>query len=75
MAQVHEYKVAMTCEGCSGAVERVLGKHKDKIENVDISLPEQRVKVKTILSADEVLELIKKTGKDTQYIASHSGEN
>lgn len=24
--QVHEYTVEMTCEGCSGAVERVLGK-------------------------------------------------
>lgn len=27
-AQVHEFKVAMTCESCSGAVERVLNKHK-----------------------------------------------
>lgn len=26
--KVHEYKVTMTCEGCSGAVERVLGKLK-----------------------------------------------
>ncbi|KAF7264913.1 hypothetical protein GWI33_021929 [Rhynchophorus ferrugineus] len=70
MVQVHEFKVAMTCEGCSGAVERVLGKHKDKIENVDISLADQKVKVKTILPATEVLELIKKTGKDVQYVAS-----
>ncbi|XP_076274556.1 antioxidant 1 copper chaperone [Rhynchophorus ferrugineus] len=70
MVQVHEFKVAMTCEGCSGAVERVLGKHKDKIENVDISLADQKVKVKTNLPATEVLELIKKTGKDVQYVAS-----
>ncbi|KAF7264908.1 hypothetical protein GWI33_021933 [Rhynchophorus ferrugineus] len=70
MVQVHEFKVAMTCEGCSGAVERVLGKHKDKIENVDISLADQKVKVKTNLPATEVLELIKKTGKDVQYVTS-----
>lgn len=24
--QIHEFKVEMTCTGCSGAVERVLGK-------------------------------------------------
>lgn len=26
LLQVHEFKVEMTCSGCSGAVERVLGK-------------------------------------------------
>ena len=26
IAQVHEFNVTMTCEGCSGAVKRVLGK-------------------------------------------------
>ncbi|XP_030745646.1 copper transport protein ATX1 [Sitophilus oryzae] len=71
MSQVHEYRVAMTCEGCSGAVERVLGKHKDKIANVEINLKEQQVKVTTTLSANEVLELIKKTGKNTEYITSY----
>jgi len=30
IVQVHEFKVEMTCEGCSGAVERVLGKLKGK---------------------------------------------
>ena len=24
--QVHEYNVAMTCSGCTGAVQRVLGR-------------------------------------------------
>ena len=28
--QVHEFEVTMTCSGCSGAVERVLGRKKDK---------------------------------------------
>lgn len=29
--KVHEYKVTMTCDGCSGAVQRVLGKLKGKL--------------------------------------------
>lgn len=28
LKQLHEFQVAMTCEGCSGAVQRVLGKIK-----------------------------------------------
>ncbi|ENN77039.1 hypothetical protein HUJ04_011538 [Dendroctonus ponderosae] len=74
MAQVHEYKVAMTCEGCSGAVERVLNKQKDKIEHFDIDLKAQQVKVRTALAADEVLEIIKKTGKDTQFVSTSQGD-
>lgn len=70
MAQVHEFKVAMTCESCSGAVERVLNKHKDKIESFDVNLKEQQVKVKSQLSANEILEIIKKTGKTTEHISS-----
>lgn len=38
------------------------------VESVDISLANQSVKVKTSLSADVILEHIKKTGKETQYI-------
>lgn len=68
--KVHEYKVAMTCESCSGAVQKVLGRLKDKVSNVDINLESQSVKVKTTLSADEILEVIKKTGKQTEYISS-----
>ncbi|RZC38746.1 HMA domain containing protein [Asbolus verrucosus] len=59
----------MTCEGCSGAVERVLNKLKDKgVENVAIDLPGQMVKVKTTLSCEEILDVIKKTGKETEFI-------
>nr|CAI5835489.1 unnamed protein product [Callosobruchus analis] len=76
MAEVklHEFKVKMTCEGCSGAVQRVLTKLKDnpdkKVEDFDISLADQSVKVKTSLSANEVLEVIKKTGKEAEFIKS-----
>lgn len=82
----------MTCEGCSGAVQRVLGKLKginesileilqtftlafpflDKgVEDIDISLENQSVKVKTTLSHEEILEHIKKTGKDSHYVRSY----
>jgi copper chaperone len=59
----------MTCEGCSGAVERVLNRLKGQgVENVTISIPEQKVSVISTLSADELLQVIKKTGKKTTYV-------
>ncbi|EAT45611.1 AAEL003136-PA [Aedes aegypti] len=64
----HEFKVEMTCTGCSGAVERVLGKLKEKVEKVDIDLENKKVFVTSTLSSDELLETIKKTGKETSYI-------
>lgn len=59
----------MTCEGCSGAVERVLNRLKGQgVENILISLPDQKVTVTSTLSADQLLEVIKKTGKKTSYV-------
>ncbi|XP_065577626.1 uncharacterized protein LOC136038474 isoform X2 [Artemia franciscana] len=67
--QIHEFKVAMSCEGCSGAVERVLGKLKGQgVNNVDIDLPGQKVYVDSTLPEDFLLGTIKKTGKETVYI-------
>lgn len=61
----------MTCEGCSGAVERVLNRLKGQgVEDISISLPEQKVSVKSTLSADDLLEIIKKTGKKTTYVGA-----
>nr|AAV73808.1 antioxidant enzyme [Gryllotalpa orientalis] len=67
-SKVHEFKVEMTCGGCSSAVEKVLGKVKDGVEKVEISLDQQRVWVTSSLPSDELLEIIKKTGKTTEYI-------
>lgn len=59
----------MTCEGCSGAVERVLNRLKGQgVEDVSISLPEQKVSVTSSLSSDQLLEVIKKTGKKATYV-------
>ncbi|KAH7084938.1 heavy metal-associated domain-containing protein [Paraphoma chrysanthemicola] len=62
----HTYKfnVAMSCGGCSGAVERVL-KKLDGVESYNVSLETQTAEVVAAESLDyeTVLEKIKKTGK------------
>ncbi|KAG4068461.1 hypothetical protein HA402_004801 [Bradysia odoriphaga] len=80
MSVVHEFKVEMTCGGCSSAVQRVLGKlggnvldffdiHLyNKIEDVNIDLDARTVAVKSSMPAEELLEVIKKTGKTTTYV-------
>ncbi|XP_072398579.1 uncharacterized protein Atox1 [Diabrotica undecimpunctata] len=71
MSKVHEFNVKMTCDGCSGAVERVLNKLKDKgVEEFTINLDTQKVVVKSSLPANDVLEVIKKTGKETTLLSS-----
>ncbi|XP_072040368.1 copper transport protein ATOX1-like [Amphiura filiformis] len=67
--QKHEFTVAMTCEGCSGAVTRVLNKLKpDKVKDFTIDLPGKKVVVEATVSSDELLETLKKTGKETNYV-------
>ncbi|XP_050518459.1 uncharacterized protein LOC114332459 [Diabrotica virgifera virgifera] len=71
MSKVHEFNVKMTCDGCSGAVERVLNKLKDKgVEDFTINLETQKVTVKSSLPANDILEVIKKTGKETTLLSS-----
>ncbi|XP_014232265.1 copper transport protein ATOX1 isoform X1 [Trichogramma pretiosum] len=65
--QTYEYDVAMSCEGCSNAVNRVLGKLSG-ISKVDIDLAAKKVFVTTTLDHDVVLETLKKTGKTTTYV-------
>ncbi|XP_037569257.1 uncharacterized protein LOC119450000 isoform X2 [Dermacentor silvarum] len=68
-SQVHEFHVEMTCEGCSGAVQRVLGKLADQgVNKVDIDLKEQRVLVDSTLSSEQLLEVLKKAGKTCSYV-------
>jgi len=69
MSKVHEFQVEMTCGGCSGAVERVLGKLQGLgVEKVECDLDAQRVYVTTTMTAEEILAIIKKTGKSCSYI-------
>ncbi|KAF2692231.1 putative iron/copper transporter Atx1 [Lentithecium fluviatile CBS 122367] len=62
----HNYKfeVAMSCGGCSGAIERVL-KKLDGVKSYNVSLETQTAEIvaEDSLTYDTVLEKIKKTGK------------
>ncbi|KAJ8114706.1 hypothetical protein OPT61_g3485 [Boeremia exigua] len=62
----HNYKfnIAMSCGGCSGAVERVL-KKLEGVKSYNVSLETQTADIvaEDSLSYETVLEKIKKTGK------------
>ncbi|KAI1780370.1 hypothetical protein F4818DRAFT_395490 [Hypoxylon cercidicola] len=64
--QEHTYKfnVSMSCSGCSGAVNRVLGKL-EGVKNYDVSLEKQEALVVANpgLDYETVLKTIRKTGK------------
>ncbi|KAI9509258.1 hypothetical protein F5148DRAFT_1283146 [Russula earlei] len=59
----YKFNVKMTCGGCSGAVSRALGKVSEGVSSYDVSLEKQEVLVKGTLPFDDVLAVIKKTGK------------
>eukprot|EP00118_Oscarella_pearsei_P024845 m.306925 g.306925 ORF g.306925 m.306925 type:complete len:72 (+) comp41720_c0_seq1:147-362(+) len=65
-SQKHVFNVTMTCEGCSGAVNRVL-KRLEEVENIEIDMEGQKVTVTSTLDSDTLLEKIKKTGKACSY--------
>ncbi|EEQ28530.1 Cytosolic copper metallochaperone [Microsporum canis] len=60
----YNFEITMTCGGCSGAVERVL-KKMNGVKSFEVSLDTQNAKVTTEPSVtyEEVLAVIKKTGK------------
>ncbi|KAF9052663.1 copper ion chaperone, partial [Panaeolus papilionaceus] len=65
----HQYKfdVKMTCNGCSGAITRVLEKAKtngDGVSSFEVSLDKQEVLVTGSIPYDDLLTKIKKTGKE-----------
>ncbi|KAJ1685776.1 hypothetical protein LUZ63_017166 [Rhynchospora breviuscula] len=66
MAETVVLKVGMTCEGCVGAVKRVLGKMQG-VESFDVDLKEQKVTVKGNVTPDDVLKTVSKTGKKTTF--------
>ncbi|AQK71482.1 Copper transport protein CCH-like [Zea mays] len=59
-------KVAMSCEGCAGAVRRVLSKM-EGVETFDIDLKEQKVTVKGNVKPEDVFQTVSKSGKRTSY--------
>ncbi|KAF3334255.1 Copper transport protein ATX1 [Carex littledalei] len=59
-------RVGMTCEGCVGAVKRVLGKMQG-VESFDVDIKEQKVTVKGNVTPDDVFKTVSKTGKKTTF--------
>lgn len=59
-------RVAMSCQGCVGAVNRVLSKM-EGVDSFDIELKEQKVTVKGNVNPDAVLQTVSKTGKKTTF--------
>ncbi|DBA74882.1 hypothetical protein WJX82_001646 [Trebouxia sp. C0006] len=58
-------KVGMSCQGCVGAVDRVL-KKMPGVESVHIDLPSQKVLVKGNVTPEAVVQQVSKTGKPTE---------
>jgi len=58
----------MTCEGCSNAAKRVLAKI--GVDDVTADLPSQKLYVVSDKQSAELLETLKKTGKNVEYIGT-----
>ncbi|GLJ28756.1 hypothetical protein SUGI_0566820 [Cryptomeria japonica] len=66
MAETVVLKVGMSCEGCVGAVKRVLTKM-EGVETFDVNLKDQKVTVKGNVKPEAVLQTVSKTGKATSF--------
>lgn len=62
----YQFNVVMSCQGCSNAVNKVLTRLQPDVSKVDISLEKQTVDVYTVLPYEQILEKIKKTGKEVK---------
>jgi len=62
----HEFEVAMTCEGCSGAVTRILTKLGDEVK-FEIDLPKRLVWIESERDVEFLTDTLKKCGKEVKY--------
>ncbi|GFS03968.1 copper transport protein ATX1 [Elysia marginata] len=58
--------MAMTCEGCSAAAKKVMGKLTG-VSKVETDVEKKLVYVTSTLPPDQLLEQLKKTGKEVAY--------
>ncbi|KAI1279837.1 iron copper transporter [Xylaria sp. FL0933] len=67
-AHTYQFRVLMSCGGCSGAIDRVLGKL-DGVQSYEVSLEKQEASVVANpgLDYETVLKTIKKTGKKVEW--------
>ena len=65
---VHEFSVeGMTCEGCSGRLQRVLN-NDDAIESATVSLTDKRATIAGDVSPERVVQLIEGAGFDVVQV-------
>ncbi|RDD41399.1 Metal homeostasis factor ATX1 [Trichoplax sp. H2] len=69
--KVYEFNVEMACDGCSGAVKRVLGRLSE-VSSIDIDMEKQKVYVTTTLPSENILAKIIKTGKACSFVGERS---
>ncbi|KAG7272881.1 hypothetical protein CRUP_002275 [Coryphaenoides rupestris] len=62
----HEFEVSMTCEGCSGAITRILNKLGDEVK-FEIDLPKRLVLIESEKDVDSLTETLKKSGLEVKY--------
>ncbi|XP_049441247.1 copper transport protein ATOX1 [Epinephelus fuscoguttatus] len=62
----HEFEVEMTCEGCSGAVTKILNKL--GVETFEIDLPKKLVWIESDKDVKVLEEALKKSGKEVKYV-------
>lgn len=67
-SKVYEFNMEMTCEGCSNAAKKVLGKQGDAVSNIETDLASQKVVVTSTMSPQELLAVLEKTGKKVSFI-------
>ena len=56
---VYELNVGMTCDGCSGAIQRILGKV-DTIKEIDCDIANRKVTVKATADDLDIAEMLSK---------------
>jgi len=70
----YEFEVEMTCEGCSGAVNRILDRrHGNDIDDHKVDLEAQKVWVSTSkLDVEAIQAILEKSGKKVKFIGLHN---
>ena len=56
---VYELNVGMTCDGCSGAIKRILGKV-DTIKDIECDIANRKVTVKATADDLDIAEMLSK---------------
>ncbi|KAK5969786.1 HMA domain-containing protein [Trichostrongylus colubriformis] len=66
----YTFEMAMTCDGCANAARRVLSKlGEDKVTVDKIDVGTKQVIVTSDLAANDILEALKKTGKEVKQLS------